>query len=226
MKTFHIKQPRQDERSAAIVGYEYDTASQRTRTVYLGSIRIDANPDWPERAVRLRPDRTLDGQTVELTHERLAQVSQWLEAHGTYRHNQRMEALARERVRKYQEQKEQERVAAIETELRSRLEAQWRAEFEASRLQQNADPLSAAVAAITLAGDFVKAEAERLRKQGVRLSRVRSTELDVEKCKTALDQLQARANHVRLRGLESFSADCKAAGVMAAQMRGSKRKNR
>lgn len=224
MKDFHIKQPRQGERSAPIVGYEYDKVRQRTRTVYLGSVRIDANPNSPARAVRLRPNPELDGQLVELTPERLIQVSEWLEAHGTYRHNQRMEELHQERVRKYQEQKEQERVAGIEAELRLRLESQWRAEFEASMPQQTVDPLVTAVEAVSRAGEFLKTEAARLRSEGVRLTRVRSTHLDTQKCKTALDQLQARANQVRLSAFGSFATDCKEAGLMAAQMRGSKRR--
>lgn len=224
MKTFHIKHPREGERSAAIVGYEYDTARQRTRTVYLGSVRIDANPNSPARAVRLRPDRELDGQPVELTPERLIQVSEWLEAHGTYRETQRKEELNRERVRKYHEQKEQEWIASIEAELRLRLEAQWRAEFEASMPTRTVDPLVAAVEAVSCAGEFLKAEAARLRSEGVRLTRVRSTHLDIQNCRTALDQLQARANQVRLSAFEYFAKDCKEAGLMAAQMRGAKRR--
>lgn len=224
MKNFHIKYPRQGERSAAIVGYEYDTKRQRTRTVYLGSVRIDGDPDMPERAVRLRPGRTLDGHPVGLTTEHLEHVQSWLVRNGTYRHTKYLEEEAQRRRRLEEEIEEQVRVARIEADLRARLEAQWRAEFQASIPKQTVDPLVAAVESVSRAGEFLKTEASRLRSEGMRLTRVRSTLLDTEKCKTALDQLQARANRLRISALESFAKDCKEAGLMAAQVRGSKRR--
>ena len=224
MKKFHIKHPRDGERSAAIVGYEYDTKRQRTRTVYLGSVRIDGDPDMPERAVRLRPGRTLDGHPVQLTTEHLEHVQRWLVRNGTYRHTKYLEEEAQRRRRLEEEIEEQVRVARIEADLRARLEAQWRNEFEASLTEQTVDPLVRAVEAVSRAGEFLKTEAAHLRSEGVKLTRVRSTHLDTQKCKTALDQLQARANQVRLSAFGSFATDCKEAGLMAAQMRGSKRR--
>jgi hypothetical protein len=220
MKTFHIKKLRGGEKSASIVGYIYDDATRRTKTIYLGSVRADANPNRPEGAVRLRPNISLEGAAVELTLERLEVVRMWLEEHGTYRAKQAAEEQAWINERNWKEIEEQSRRSVIETELRIRLEGQWRDSFEASMSAKTKDPLQAAAAAVAEASRFVVSEASRLRQEGGRLSRVRSIQLDVDQCKTELDRLQARANQLRLVGLEEFSSHCKDAGLMAAQKRG------
>lgn len=221
MKTFHIKHLRDGEQSAAIVGYSYDEASRRTRTIYLGSVRVDANPDHPHRAVRLRPNKSLNGQLVQLTPERLDLVRSWLEEHGTYRTKQRAADEAAMYYRIQLEEQERCRMERIETELRARLESQWRAAFDAVTPHQ--DPLKLALDVVEKACEFVKAEAVRLREEGGKLSRVRSTQTDVDQCKTELDRLQARANKLRLIALDAFEKECKEAGLMAAQKRGRKR---
>lgn len=223
MKTFHIKAPRNGAPSAAVVGYEYDTTSKRTRTVYLGSVQVDADPDEPGRALRLQPGKLLCGQPFALTSEHLELVRDWLEEHGSYREMQRdaQRALELERI---VEAEAQDRLRGrIEAELRVALEGQWRAEFDAQVAAQRADPMQAAVDALATASAFVKSEAKRLRQGGIRLARIRSTQLEAGQSASELDRLQARANRVRLAAFDAFATGCKEAGLMAAQKRGKKR---
>lgn len=220
MKTFHIKAPRDGAPSAAIVGYEYDGASQRTRTVYLGSVLVDADPGAPERALRLQSGKTLRGQAFELTREHLELVRNWLEAHGTYRRRQREAEDALERQRLAQRAAESRLREHIEAEMRAALEQQWRAEFDARVAARQADPLQAAADALAAAAEYVTSEATRLRGAGVRLARVRTTRLEVGPGASELDRLQARTNRLRLAAVDAFATGCKQAGLMGAQQRG------
>lgn len=219
MKTFHIKAARAGAPSAAVVGYEYDSANQRTRTVYLGSVLVDANPEQPEQALRLQAGKTLRGAPFEATDEHLALVRNWLEAHGTYRRRQREAEQALERERLARLEAEDRLKERIEAQLRTALEQQWRDEFEARAAGRQADPLQAAVDALAAAREFVQTEAARLRQSGVRLARVRTTRLEVGRNASALDQLQARANRLRLAAFDAFATGCKQAGLMGAQQR-------
>ena len=223
MKTFHIKRPRPGDRSAAVVGYEYNRERGRTRTVYLGSVRVDANPDAPEAALRARPNTMLGGLPYRVTPEHLEVVREWLMAHGSYLakklQEEETERLNRARI----EEQERFRIERLTESLRKRFEQEWRAEFDSATASQTTDPLEAAIKAVLAACRFVRDESARLREGGARLSRIRSTQLDVDQCRTELDKLQARTNQLRLRALVAFETDCKEAGLMAAQKRGRSR---
>ena len=73
------------ERSAAVVGYEYDWANQRTRTARLGSVCIDGSPDQLEQALRLLTGEVPNGQPVQATTVNQEVVRDQFERHGAYR---------------------------------------------------------------------------------------------------------------------------------------------
>lgn len=227
MKDFHIKSLRAGELSAAIVGYTYDEKTKRTRTVYLGSVRADADPEDPARATRLRPGAQLGGKPVVLTSERLDKVRCWLAENGTFY----AKALAARAEARAQAEREAQRLAlerqAIEASLRTRLEAQWREEFERTLLTQisSTNPLESAICQLECAAAHIQLEAMRLRKAGVRLTNRRSLNQLEERCRTDLDRLQAQANRLRASAFTAFAYACKDAGLMTAQRRPSKAKS-
>lgn len=108
----------------SVVGYEYDRASRRTKTVYLGSVCADGNPDHLEQTLRLLTGNVLNGQPAQATAGNLEAVRDWLERHGSYR--RRPFALEEERAaaRRVREEHERQQVERIPAELRERLEAQ------------------------------------------------------------------------------------------------------
>lgn len=218
MKTFHIKTPHAGEPSAPVVSYHYDPESRRTRTIYLGRVRVDAHPERPEAALCLTPGAAVGGVPFVPTAEHLRAVSAWLEARGTFRRAERAAALAAQQERERRQSEERELEGRIRAALKTELEAQWRAEFDAAL-----DPLEAADAALARAAEQVRREATELKAHGERLTRLRSVGQDPDRCAPALDRLQARANRLRLAQFSAFVAACQDAGLVGRKRRGIRR---
>lgn len=66
---------RRDGQTVQLVHHLYCPARQRSRTVTLGSLRRDSDPDFPETGLRLVQGVTLDAAQYQ-------QIQQWLRKHG------------------------------------------------------------------------------------------------------------------------------------------------
>lgn len=66
---------RPDGQTVQLVHHVYNPMTQRSRTVTLGSLRCDSDPDSPETGLRLVPGITLDAAQQE-------QIRHWLLSHG------------------------------------------------------------------------------------------------------------------------------------------------
>lgn len=77
MKSFVIKTPAKGRTTCSLVHQHYDKASRRTKTTYLGSVNIAANPMALDTALNLRPG-------VTLTEEQMLEVTSFLRVFGTW----------------------------------------------------------------------------------------------------------------------------------------------
>lgn len=85
-------------RTVQLVRYEYSSVSKRSKTVYVGSLRLDADPAYVEHGLRLREGSALSVLELEVVRE-------WLSKHG--------DPVAREH--------REQRRRAIEAEVRATL---------------------------------------------------------------------------------------------------------
>lgn len=209
-----ILSPRSTGQSAAVVGHEYDRVAKRRRAVYLGNVCIGGNPDHPEQALRLLERKILNGQPVQAIAGNWEAVREWLARYGPYRRQQlALQKKEEEETRRVREEHERLQLERITAELRERLEAEWRAEFNVAQAKAD-EPIQVATDAIAAAGDFARGRTEALRSAGVQLARIRSVQLETSEGASELDQLQVRANRLRLAQFGAFVAACQDAGLV------------
>lgn len=212
--TIHIPtQPRPGRATASIYCYPYNPATGKTMTRYVGSFRVDLNPDAVPRGVDLQPGTRRDGISISpqapftLKLEHLEGIRAWLEAHGTYRRTV-AEQIART---------EQERAAlksALREEVRRELEQEQLAARQAQWSQTVGSALMEAETAVLRACDELLTEAKAATARGSQLTHRRSLNTTLRPDMSDLDILQARANRVRVDAIARLEQVCQAAGLM------------
>lgn len=212
--TIHIPtRTRPGRATASIYCYPYIKTTGKTMTRYVGSFRVDLDPDAVPREAELQPGERRDGITVSpgapftLGPAHLEAIRAWLEVHGTYR---RMLAEQLSRA-------EEERAAlkaAVREEVRRELEQELLAARQAKRAGTVGTALMEAEAAVLRACEELLAEAKAAAAAGSQLSHRRSLNTTVRPGMSALDVLQARANRVRVDAIAKLEQACQDAGLM------------
>lgn len=237
MKRFVIKPPAAGRSKATLVTHDYSTAEQRTQTVYLGGFSLDLDPDQipvdgvvepgsMAFGVSLKAGAVAWGEPFSLASTDLSRIRRWLEMYGTYRKRVEAEASARAHAEALSRAAHAELVADVEADLRGRLEAQWRAEFQAALERSQQRPLDAAEEALGQACNDLRRRAAELVAAGHRLTKLRSASTETSAASSPLDELQARANRIRLEAFAAFERACKEAGLMVGAKRGSRKRTR
>lgn len=222
---------------ATLVTHDYSTTERRTRTVYLGSFSLDLDPAQipsdavvepgsAEFGISLKVGAAAWGEPFRLGPIDFACIKRWLESHGTYVKRCAEEAAAHAEAEASQRISRAQLVAHLEADLRGRLEAQWRAEFDAALEHARQRPLDAVERVLEQACDDLRRRAEQLSASGYRLTKQRSANTDIAAARSPLDALQAQANRIRMNAFAAFERACKDAGVMVGAKRGSRSRGR
>ncbi|MFG6458391.1 hypothetical protein [Roseateles sp. BYS96W] len=217
MKRFIIKPPRGGAQRATLVTHQYDLMTQRTRTVYLGSVDIRLNPDrlrsgLADEEVHIKPAAVACATPFVVDAGVRTEIADWLELHGTFAQTE----LAAQREKERRLEAELAARREVEAVVRSSIEADVRAELAAEMEQHRLHPVDAAVAAVKAAGEALIAEALQLRELGSRLTSIRAQGVNAVGG-TQLDALQAAANRLRLQEFAAFESACKKAGLMKSR---------
>lgn len=224
MKRFVIKNPIPGRTTAALVTHEYNKSTQRTQSVYLGCVSLDMNPaDLGDVdvinggdtfcGIKLRPGMFAAGSLFRLEAEDVRTVQAWLAKNGTYVKQMEAQEAAIAEDKRVAAEQHAALVSEVETELRCRLESQWRTEFMAQRTVAAGTALDRAVNALGEAGVEVIAEASRLRAEGSLLTSKRKGST-AKRQTTALDKLFKHSVTVRTTAFSEFEECCKSAGLM------------
>lgn len=215
--------PRPGRATVTLYCYPYNKATGKTMTRYVGSLRLDMDPDALPLETVLQPGERCCGLTVSarapfaLQRHHMETIRQWLNRHGTYRQHRHAQQ-ARER-------QEREALKAVcREEVRQELaQAQADAQRQA-RAQTVGYALVEAEAALLQACDELLAEAQTAAAGGHALSHRRSLNTAIRPGMSPLDVLQARANRIRVDALARLEQVCQAAGLMVKPARRGVRK--
>jgi len=212
--TIHIPtRTRPGRATASIYCYPYNKTTGKTMTRYVGSFRVDLNPDAVPREAELQPGERRDGITVSaeapfmLGPAHLEAIRAWLEVHGTYRR------MLAEQVSRAEEERTALK-AAVREEVRRELEEELLAARQAKRAGTVGAALIEAEAAVLRACEELLAEAKAAAAAGSQLSHRRSLNTTVRAGMSTLDVLQARANRVRVDAIAKLEQACQTAGLM------------
>lgn len=222
---------------ATLVTHDYSASKKRTRTVYLGSFSLDLDPaQIPSDAlvepgsaafgISLKVGAAAWGEPFRLGPIDFACIKRWLESHGTYVKRCAEEAAAQAEAEESQRISRARFLAHVEADLRGRLEAQWRTEFDAALEHARQRPLDAVEHVLEQACDDLRRRAEQLSASGHRLTKQRSANTDIAAARSPLDALQAQANRIRMKVFVAFESACKDAGVMVGAKRASRNRSR
>lgn len=213
-QTIHIPaRTRAGRTTVAIYCYPYDKATGKTRTRYVGSLRVDTDPDTVSADSEVPPGARLVGITVSpnapfsLGPEQLSAIKSWLVKHGTFLQNRdAAEALREQEHARLKEQ--------LQREVREELAHEQLAARQALRERTVGLALVEAEAAILRACDDLMVEAQAAFEAGNRLTHRRSLNTDVRGDMPVLDVLQARANRVRVTAVNRLEHVCQTVGLM------------
>jgi len=145
--------------TASIYCYPYNPTTGKTMTRYVGSFRVDLDPDAVPRGVELQPGERRAGITISpqapfsLGPESLEAIRAWLETHGTYRR------LVAEQVHRVERERAALR-AALRDEVRRELEQEQLAARQVHRSKTVGAALMEAEAAVLRACEELLAEAK------------------------------------------------------------------
>jgi hypothetical protein len=182
-------------------------------TRYVGSFRVDLDPDAVPRGVELQPGEREAGITVSaeapfaLGPAHLEAIRAWLEVHGNFRRT-----LAEQVSRAQQERAALK--AAVREEVRRELEQEQLAARQAKRAGTVGAALIEAEAAVLRACEELLDEAKAAAAAGSQLAHRRSLNTTVRAGMSTLDVLQARANRVRGGAIAKLEQACQDAGLM------------
>lgn len=220
--TIHIPaKTRPGRATASIYCYPYNKATGKTMTRYIGSVRIDMDPEMVPLDTELKPGERRAGITItrnapfKLELEHLVHIKTWLGAHGTYRQNRAAELA----------QSERERIALkaeLREEVRRELQQEQLDARHALRAQTVGLSLIEAEAAIVQACKELLTEAQLATESGSKLSHRRSLNTTVRPDMSTLDILQARANRIRVHAIGQLEQACQAASLMVKPARRTK----
>lgn len=212
--TIHIPtRTRPGRATASIYCYPYIKTTGKTMTRYVGSFRVDLDPDAVPREAELQPGERRDGITVSaeapftLGPAHLEAIRAWLEVHGTYRR------MLAEQVSRAEEERAALK-AAVREEVRRELEEELLAARQAKRAGTVGTAPMEAEAAVLRACEELLAEAKAAATAGSQLAHRRSLNTTVRPGMSALDVLQARANRVRVDAIAKLEQACQDAGLM------------
>jgi hypothetical protein len=197
MKEILIKNPAKGKTTCTLVRQYYDREARRTKTEYLGSFNQGIDPDELPNGIKLKMANVLSDY-------HLVEVKAWLRAHGTFGELPRLPAATEKRLR------ERTRAAVL-----SELAAGRRPELEAT------------VEALDAASRYIATESDRLRRQGLCLSKgmLTSMQTDFATCKTDVDHLKIRTNQIRT-AFVAFENTLKEYQLMKSVSRGGQPRSR
>jgi hypothetical protein len=220
--TIHIPaKTRSGRATASIYCYPYNKETGKTMTQYIGSFRIDMDPDAVPSDLELEPGERRAGITItsnapfKLQPEHLAIIKSWLEVNGTYRQTRAALVAHKEQVRATLK-------AELQEEIRREMEQEKLAARQALRATTVGLALVEAEAAVIRACEELLAEAELAVANGSKLSQRRSLNTTVREGMSSLDILQARANRIRVDAVAQLEQACQKAGLMVTPKRRAK----
>jgi hypothetical protein len=220
LKQKFVFNPRRKGRSVLLQTSRSVPGTGRSKTIYLGTFSRAMNPDLLVNVRSLAPGQDFEGlrlgakATVSLDAGDCARIRGWLEEHGTYRALKERQGAAQRALEDAAAREKKSMRAELEAELAATLAGCWRPSSPLPDGQEASYALVQAEQAFELASKQLVEAARKARLAGGQLSSLRSQNMDPSCSAGLLDELQARANRVRLAGLEKFTAACQDAGLM------------
>lgn len=220
--TIHIPaKTRPGRATASIYCYPYNKVTGKTMTRYIGSFRIDMDPEAVPLGIELGPGERHAGITItrhapfKLQPEHFVLIKGWLEAYGTYRQARAAQLAQNERER-----------TALKAELREEIRREMNQEQLDARQAMRAKTIGLALieaeTAVLRACEELLAEAQLAAASGSKLSHRRSLNTTVRSDMSTLDILQARANRIRVHAIGQLEQACQAAALMVKPARRAK----